>query len=244
MPLSLVPGITYRIVVRAPEMAAATVEHRPGVDGGDVPVGLVAGEALRIAVEGVTPGGRASVVTFPDFGRLDTTAREGAVEVEGVREGWVIVMAASRVLLVNAAGAAPRRAPVSGVFTVTTDGAARTGNRIFLIGLSPLADGVHPVGLVWAPLGIPEGRYVPVEWTREEIVIHAAVDLSASSPTWTRPADDDVEWTRGEHSGEGPARVVIEGAGARLPVGLLAKGKATKWRTAGPAVTIETVGND
>ena len=55
------------------------------------------------------------------------------------------------------------RPPPCSARTTPTPNAKR-----YLVGIDPLSDGVHSVGIVCAPLGIPAGRYVVVEWLREE----------------------------------------------------------------------------
>jgi len=65
------------------------------------------------------------------------------------------------------------------------------------------------------------------------------VELYASSRASIRPADYAVEWTRGEHTGEGPATLIATIDGIHIPAGLLSPDRATKWRSAGPAISLE-----
>ncbi len=235
--LTLVPGITYDIDVAAPGRRTVRVPHRPGPAGGDVEVELREGGPVRIEIAGLNAGDRLSVIRFPEFERVEATATQAAAEVQGVEDGWLLVMSGTGVYLIDVptdgvARTVPHRDRVSLKASPASD---RERSRTFLIGVAPLADGVHAVGLVGAPFGVPAGTYLPVEWTAEAILVHAPVELTADSPSWAAPSLDEIEWTDGELDGEA-ATVVVTVDGLELPVATLGAGKVTRWRSAGVPV--------
>ncbi|MCE9636993.1 MAG: RNA polymerase sigma factor [Planctomycetes bacterium] len=238
--LALIPGVTYGMLVTAPGVVAARVEVRAPAEGGEVRVELRAGGPLRLRVSGIEAGSKTSVVTFPGFARLTARVEDGAVVVDGAGDGWALLMAGGAAYLVRAGdGAGKRSAPIVAGFAPEARGNGAGVARTFLIGLGPIADGVHAVGLVGVPFPIPAGRYLPVEWREGEIAVYAPIDLGAASRAWDRPTDADVTWTEGTIEGGKPADLVIDTPEGAIPLGRLVPGRTARWRSAAAGVRAE-----
>ncbi len=237
--LELLPGVTYALVVTAPGRAAARIVYRVGESGAELPVPLPAGGPLRVHLPGLDARSQVKIAAFPALESLASRMEEGTVVIDGVGDGWAMLLSGAGVYVVRGATAgAERTAPRRDTFALQAESAQ---DRTFLVGLDPLADGVHAVAAIGLPIPVPEGRYVPVTWRSDAIVVYEPVHLSAAAPSWTRPADIDVTWTEGSFDGAGAADLVIDTASGSLPLGRLVAGAVTRWKSAAPGVRVESV---
>ncbi len=247
--LDLIPGLPYRVAATAAGTAGGLTTFVADADPNAGPVRVVLERAVprRLRLRADAIGRKIMVMPFaPNAGApAQAEIDGGVVTFAASAEHWSMLMTEHSFWLVAPVATDGDVVDVSGGERVAVT--VRGGPRFALLGADPVAPGIHPVALTMGDgTSLPPGRFVPVDSDGTTCTVFPVLLIAASDEAQVVGAPDaeGLEWQEGAApdgaSGVLYARVIADdGSFVEIPVGMIAPGRETRWRTAGPEIRFE-----